>query len=342
MEIGRREFFRIAAAGLVSLATGCASFPKVDRDTGANKILRQISRELIPGIGGVFSYEDPDAEQLLVHLMTMHSDPLFAEKVRGIKSSRSLAEKTKNMWLFQLRKEALQVNAVQRDWYYALDFLSENGLVNEVFLEGYHPGILEVLSTPQNIRKVYLNHLDDIDRSGLFPEVECVRSYQRMNHRLAFVEEAMQKGWRIDLQKSLGIYDEVRRGFEHVRYIPGAVFLLAMEGKIKILPGESAEAHETRMRALDEGNGDDSCYANEDAEDSLLAYVKKRGKVLNVVEFGYSHSFAGRDSFPDYDLGVLPDRNSIRDNIHASGGRISLVEAIPTSIWLGTSVKRTK
>ena len=172
-------------------------------------------------------------------------------------------------------KECQKANAVQKGIYNILNFLAEKNEVSEVRHEGSIKGMSQ-----EEADAFYRKMLGHILQNSL-PSGEAIK-------------------------QTLADKEMMERDF---RYAPNGAILLAMEGKIKILP---AEKEETRKKTSEEylATRQVSLATQNQREDDLLELASQSENPLQVLVYGGAHDWmdnikAWNERYPDRKFSYL-------------------------------------
>lgn len=210
----------------------------------ANQWLREFPEE-VPGAREVEKYETPGARYSLAHIRVMHSRP-FGYKIPS--KEEILSGRVK------LRKEGKIIDRED-----AVDLIKNSySLVNRSQKNTYK--ILSFLNLGYSVT--------DVRMEGVFEEDDL----EELNKNIRYLYNK-----DLDKLRKSGYFNPER--MDNYMWIPGAAELMAMQGKIKLLPAESEE-YERGERYNEEGR-----------EDTLLETVSGQDKPYAVTVYGRGHNW---------------------------------------------------
>jgi len=255
----------LSLAGALGIGSYVASRPVRDKRytleqlTEANARLREFP-EQIAGAKEIKKYETPRAKYTLAHVRQEHE--VYDDELETNGMSKRAKERVCN---------------VQKNIYLILDELVGREICDSVYPEGLYPELNE------RIQKIGLGNVVKYNNPILEDRISELNS--RLNRGILYEGEEER------LRKELGeTSDKLKDEQEKYKFLAGAAYLMASEGKIKLIPAETREGqNRAEAEILSTGRPGRDSYSLR--EDILLDIVSKQSMPLALTVYGAGHDF---------------------------------------------------
>lgn len=258
--------------------------------TEANTKLRAFPTQ-IGGAGNVQKHEVPGAKYCLVNLKQKHFVLDKKLTLKRIKEEKGGIDRVQKLYR--------GINDCQKDIHTILTELVDKGHIDGARLEGIRT--IDPCDEREYLEGGYFHKLRALNDQHYFSD-NILRSLGTMNHLRHYVEQGRASPLSTEEETKVK-YEKAKKDFDKVKYIPGGARKLALDGKLKILPAETKEAHDT-------GN-------HEIRENALLRLVAAGQDPLSLAVYGSYHNI--RDNIDRWN-----DKNPNR--------KISLIEIAPENL----------